>query len=68
MISIYKFKDGYYAVGEEGQKKSFIPSWEQVIQYFAIHDLPLPTPKLGDSTIRYINGTLEDYFSGKIRC
>lgn len=25
-ISIFKFSDGYYAVGREGEKKSFVPN------------------------------------------
>lgn len=36
-VSIFKFNDGYYAIGREGEKKTFVPTLDlalTVLEYY----------------------------------
>ncbi len=62
MVSIWKYTDGYYAVGEEGQPKTFLPSWEMVEDFLDMYHIP--QPKLGSNNpkIRYANKAFMDVY------
>lgn len=61
-MRIWKYTDGYYAFGEEGAPKSFVPTWEQVIDYLDKHKLPHPH-LTSDNGIVYVNKTLYQQFT-----
>ena len=62
-LSIFKFTDGYYAVGEEGQNKAFIPSWEMVMDICDKNGVHIGLTS--DTKIRYLPCTLREYFKGE---
>jgi len=62
MISIFEFTDGYYAVGEEGYQKAFLPAFEQVKDYIeGIKGIESVDPTI----VIKIDKTLEQYFRGE---
>lgn len=59
-ISVYKFADGYYAVGYEGRKKAFVPSIKLVALLLKEEGKVM---KLTSNDIRFkqINNTLNEH-------
>ena len=62
MISIWKFTDGYYSVGEEGQNKCFVPDYNLVLDYLDKYHNGL-RPKLTSNKCKvyYANKSFNQY-------